>query len=309
MAKPIMPKVRSAPPRRSGMLDPVSQLASVTTSPGPPCWIIAEDQLDPDRLRSAETLFTIGNGRLSTRGSFEEGYPGNTPATLIHGLFDAHPLVTTELANAPDWTNIELKLAGERFSLTSGRVIEYRRTLDLRTGLLARRILWLSPAGRRAELCFERFASIAARDVLCQRLTVRPLDWTGPVEARSSFDATVDTGGFRHWRALDQDASDAGECGLLVETTSRAYRLALAARLRSFGAAADFSGLDLHGRPVVVARWHAEEGAMSGLEKTVTFATSRETPDPRAAARLRLAAVAASDFGSLFAAHALAWKR
>src|SRR5207249_1334907 len=48
-------------------------------------WQVVEDRFDPSRLRAAETIFTIGNGRFSTRGSLEEGHRGDHAATLMHG--------------------------------------------------------------------------------------------------------------------------------------------------------------------------------------------------------------------------------
>ena len=62
-------------------------------------WILIETQFDPDELHSRETVFTIGNGYLGTRGSFEEGYIRALPATFIHGVYDDVPVVYTELAN------------------------------------------------------------------------------------------------------------------------------------------------------------------------------------------------------------------
>ena len=39
-------------------------------------WILSEDSFDPKKQHHKETIFTIGNGYLCTRGAFEEGYPG-----------------------------------------------------------------------------------------------------------------------------------------------------------------------------------------------------------------------------------------
>ncbi|MCX7597224.1 MAG: hypothetical protein N2235_26445, partial [Fischerella sp.] len=50
-------------------------------------WTLRETQFDPDRFRSRETVFTIGNGYLGTRGSFEEGFSRALPATFIHGVY------------------------------------------------------------------------------------------------------------------------------------------------------------------------------------------------------------------------------
>ena len=69
----------------------------------PPCsdgllytdWTVTEPHFDPAKLRARETVFTIGNGYLGTRGSFEEGYPQALPATLIHGVYDDVAVIYT----------------------------------------------------------------------------------------------------------------------------------------------------------------------------------------------------------------------
>ena len=120
-------------------------------------WTISEDPFDARHPHHKETIFTIGNGYLSTRGAFEEGYPHDRRATFMHGVFDAAPLVFTELANAPDWLPFTVWLNGKRFSLDSGVVEAFQRALDLRTGVLTRVVRWRSPSGDTATITFERF--------------------------------------------------------------------------------------------------------------------------------------------------------
>ena len=93
-------------------------------------WTLIELQFDPQQLHPRETVFTIGNGYLGTRGSFEEGYPNAQPATLIHGVYDDVPVVYTELANCPDWLSLAIIVNGERFRLDRGEIIHYERQLD-----------------------------------------------------------------------------------------------------------------------------------------------------------------------------------
>ena len=78
-------------------------------------WTLIEPEFDPVKLRARETVFTIGNGYLGTRGSFEEGYPQALPATLVHGVYDDVPGVYTELANCPDWLSLTIVVNGARF--------------------------------------------------------------------------------------------------------------------------------------------------------------------------------------------------
>src|SRR5512135_3055226 len=110
-------------------------------------WTLTDTAFDARAQAHQETIYTIGNGYLCTRGATEEGYPGDRRATFIHGVFDAAPIVVTELANAPDWLPLDVYLGGERFSLAEGTVESFTRTLDLRSGMLTRSVRWRSPNG------------------------------------------------------------------------------------------------------------------------------------------------------------------
>ena len=48
-------------------------------------WKLIENEFDPAKQLHSETIFTIGNGYLSTRGALEEGILGENRATFIHG--------------------------------------------------------------------------------------------------------------------------------------------------------------------------------------------------------------------------------
>ena len=46
--------------------------------PSTDAWVVEEPGFDPERANFYETLFTVGNGRLGTRGSLEEGHLGDS---------------------------------------------------------------------------------------------------------------------------------------------------------------------------------------------------------------------------------------
>ncbi len=115
-------------------------------------WHISEDSFDPKKLHVQETVYTIGNGNFGTRGTFEEGYLGALPGTLLYGVFDSIPIGKEELANAPDWLPIKLFVNGERFRLGKGKILEYRRVLDMQRGVLSRTVRWESPKGMRLKI-------------------------------------------------------------------------------------------------------------------------------------------------------------
>jgi len=243
-------------------------------------WTVAEDAFDPSVLGWHETLYTVGNGYLGTRGTFEERYPGDQPATLINGLFDDVPIIHTELANAPDWLSMELLIEGERFRLDRGEVLAYRRTLDLRDGLLRRRVRWRSPGGRMVEVWSERWACMSDPHLCALRYGVTALDFAGEVELRAAIDGTVENpgtlvpaeGGLRHWWFEGHGHPDGQQAELEVRTRVSGVELAAAMHLEVQGVAeASYSPRDWEQAPGVAARFHLNRGETAVATKLVAY--------------------------------------
>ncbi|MDW8326190.1 MAG: glycoside hydrolase family 65 protein [Anaerolineales bacterium] len=273
-------------------------------------WTVTHDSFSPQSQHHHETIFTIGNGYLSTRGVFEEGYPGERRATFVHGVFDDAPIVLTELANAPDWLPLAVYLDGERFSLDRGAVESFRRTLDLRTGVLTRTVRWRSPQGRGATLTFERFASLANEHALLVRCTVTP-DFAGVVEFRAALDGNSDNehGGYwlAHWRWLEQGKRD-GIVFLRSRTRRSQIELALAMRLAGvFGKVLEREYWDADNRPTIVLRMEARPGENLIVDKFVGIATSRDDGPPLDCALATVAGL--TDWASAYQANAEAWAK
>src|SRR5919198_3515247 len=144
-------------------------------------WLVRETEFQRATVRPQESVFTIGNGYLSTRGTFEEGLLGDLPATLIHGVFDDAPIVETELANAPDWLPLVPIIGDEPIHLDVGRLLRYERVLNLHNGVLTRTFRWQSSAGQTVDICYERFISLADKNVMVIRCQLTPVDFSGPV--------------------------------------------------------------------------------------------------------------------------------
>ena len=277
----------------------------------PETWFIREIEFNPERLHPQETVFTIGNGYLGTRGAFEEGYPGARPATLIHGVFDDAPMVYTELANAPDWLPFVLVVSGECFGMHRGEVLDYQRTLDMRRGLLTRRVRWRSPAGHTVDLHIERFASLADPHVLAIRYRVTPLDFDGLLEFRAGLNGYVDNDGYVHWDWVDQGNED-GLVWLHSRTRRSGIELGQAAALAiSGGDEVTERVMDCQNCPSMVAVCQARRGQTITADKLVTIYTSRDLEQRGVveAAREKLEALLQQglSYEDLRTAHEAAW--
>lgn len=268
-------------------------------------WIVLETQFDQCELHHKETVFTLGNGYLATRGTFEEGYPGAMPATLIHGVYDDMPVVYTELANCPDWLPLVIWVEGDRFSLNRGTILSYQRRLDLRQGLLQRDIRWRSPSGKTVDLQFERFTSLADQQVLAIRCQVTPVDFEGSIEVQASINGYPHNQGVMHWDWIDQGVT---ENRLWLHERSRHSQidLGIATGLTvSSGTAVE--AMNSQGYPTLTTTFSAQAGQTVTLDKIVTVFTSRDTADPTFAAREKLTRLPGYDI--LKADSVAAWDR
>lgn len=162
-------------------------------------WILAEANFDPDALGKVEANFCLGNGYLGLRSATEEYYPGEKRDLLIAGTFDRFSEEeVTELPNAADVTNIEITLNGERFDLTQGKIKAYARELNLKTGLLSRRVVWQSPKGASYALLFERIVSLKRLHTIALRVSITP-ESNAQITLRSGIDGRMTCEGSQHF--------------------------------------------------------------------------------------------------------------
>ena len=273
-------------------------------------WAVIETQFDPTQLHYKETVFTVGNGYLGTRGSFEEGYLGSMSATLIHGVYDDVPVVHTELANCPDWLPLVVIINGDRFRLDHGEILSYRRQLDLRRGVLSRDVRWRSGSGHTVDIHLERFASLADQHVLALCCQVTALDFEGTIEVQGSINGYPDNQGVMHWEWLNQGAlaTEEGDCltWLHLRTRNSGIELGMATRVTVADASASVRVTGCQGYPNLAATFSVEFGQTVTLEKVVTVFTSREETVPAQAAQDKLRQQ--PSYTTLLSAQEAAWE-
>ncbi|MDY6875765.1 MAG: glycoside hydrolase family 65 protein [Chloroflexota bacterium] len=272
-------------------------------------WHITETEFNPQTLHHKETVFTIGNGYLGTRGAFEEGYPDAWPATLVHGIFDDAPQVYTELANVPNWLPFVLLVNGERFGMNRGTVLSYRRDLNLQTGVLTRTVRWRSPAGHTVDLTIERFASLADCHLLGIRYRVTALDFEGQLEFRVSLDGHVDNAGLVHWQLVDQGTIGQQGVYLQVRTRNSGIKLCAACHLAvSGGKDIAYTYRDCECAPGVVAHLTLRPGEQVVADKLVALVTSREEDEVHGGALSTLEKGIARGYDDLRVTSDAAWE-
>jgi kojibiose phosphorylase len=150
-------------------------------------WLVTETGFDPERANTFETLLTVGNGRLGTRGTLEEGWVGERSGTFLSGVYDSHDATVTDLVNAPDWLPLAVLVDGVRLDLRTCEAVEHERALDIRHGILWRRTVFRDRQGRRTHIESLRFASFADRHLCAVRLEVTPENHSATITVESGI--------------------------------------------------------------------------------------------------------------------------
>jgi trehalose/maltose hydrolase-like predicted phosphorylase len=84
-----------------------------------PSWALVEEGFSLAREHEIESICTVANGYVGTRGSLAEGSSLSSPATFLAGVFDAgaDSPASPALVVLPDWTQLRIFVEESRSSL------------------------------------------------------------------------------------------------------------------------------------------------------------------------------------------------
>lgn len=273
-----------------------------------PTWTVSQDGFEPERQHHLETVFTTGNGYFCSRGSLEEGYPGDHALTLAHGIFDDVPIVFTELANLPNWLDLSLTVDGHPFRLDQAQCLHSERWLDLHQGILRRAVRWQAPSGALLDLTFERFASYAHEHVGALRVLVTAVNQPCQIAVATGLNGHVSNEDVLHWDHLDQGQTDDGAIWLHSRTRHSGLELAAAATLSVSTSAAAQPQL-CPGHPRLIVSERLEAGQTLQLDKLISYTASRDAvPDAADVVGRALAELAGQSYEALRAEQVRAWR-
>ena len=99
-------------------------------------WILIESEIETEKINVNETLFTLGNGFLGSRGVLEEGTEKSYAGTYLAGIYDSLNEEPAEIVNCPNPLKIEITIDGVLMSNKAMKVVEHTRKLDIKKALL-----------------------------------------------------------------------------------------------------------------------------------------------------------------------------
>jgi len=164
----------------------------------PNAWSLIEEGFDPSRVKSSESLFSIGNGAMGQRANFEEYYSGPTfQGSYMGGVYypdktrvgwwkNGYPEYFAKVLNAPSWIGIYIKVNGQDLDLyTAKEVHSFRRELQMQTGLLLRSFEVTLADGTRLSIESSRFLSLAQDTIGAIEYKVTLLEGAADIEVKS----------------------------------------------------------------------------------------------------------------------------
>jgi alpha,alpha-trehalose phosphorylase len=153
-------------------------------------WSLRETELDLELLAQTESIFALANGHIGLRGNLDEGEPADIPGTYLNSFYEERPLPYAEagygnpevgqtVVNVTNGKIIRLLVDDEPFDVRYGSLLVHERELDLRGGVLHRRVEWRSPAGAEVRVRSTRLVSLVQRAAAAVLYEVEPLQ--GPL--------------------------------------------------------------------------------------------------------------------------------
>ena len=170
----------------------------------PDNWSIIEEGFDVERVKSSESLFSIGNGAMGQRANFEEHYSGKTfQGSYIAGIYypdktkvgwwkNGYPEYFAKVLNAPNWIGIDIEINGENLDLAKCQsVSNFRRELNMKEGIYYRSFQATLANGTEIAVKVQRFLSLDLDEVGVINYEITALNSDAKIVFKPYVDAGV----------------------------------------------------------------------------------------------------------------------
>ncbi|MGM0437195.1 MAG: glycoside hydrolase family 65 protein [Bacillota bacterium] len=258
-------------------------------------WKITEEEFKVEHNHHNESIFALGNGYMGLRGTLEEDYSGpkdtTTPGFYINGIYGSERIIygeeaprqperTQTIVNLADWTSINLYIDGEKLDILSGKIVDYKRVLNMKEGHLKRSFFWISPNGRKMKITITRLISLKHQHNAVIKFDIKPLNFSDKARLISKIDGAVKN--HHHFRknkvveTLDRGFSgDKGYLMQYTESTDLSINLAVNHKI-SENYEGDYFIEESTGPETLVYeyKFDLEKGKEFSIEKFVSIHTS-----------------------------------
>ncbi|MFH4968039.1 glycoside hydrolase family 65 protein [Gaetbulibacter sp. M240] len=186
-------------------------------------WSIIEEGFDPKRVKSSESLFSIGNGAMGQRANFEELYSGPSfQGSYIAGVYypdktrvgwwkNGYPEYFAKVINAPSWIGINVEVNGESLDLyTCKSVSDFKRELNMKEGWLSRSFTATLQNEVMVHVEAKRFLSLDSDELGAIAYTIKPLNTAAIIVLQPYLDSGI-TNEDSNWDDKFWDTTDVSQ--------------------------------------------------------------------------------------------------
>jgi maltose phosphorylase len=195
-------------------------------------WMIVEDGFHPKENRFYESVMSLGNGHMGMRGNFEEGYSGDSlSGTYLAGVYypdktrvgwwkNGYPEYFAKVLNAVNFLSTPMKVNGLSVDLAQDEFSDFKRVLNMQTGILTRSFTITRPEGK-VKFIIERFVSSNNRELAAIRFTLEAIEGNHRLEWIPSLDQHVQNEDSNYdevfWEPMESEAEN-GNCFVMATT-------------------------------------------------------------------------------------------
>lgn len=293
-------------------------------------WIVQYSGYSPRDEPLRESLCTVGNGYFATRAAAEGSVAGNIhyPGTYLAGGYNrlettiAGRIIENEdLVNWPDWTLLRFKIeSGDWFNIDEVDILDFVQLLNLREGILERKMKFRDKEGRETRLCSRRIVSMADMHLAAIEWELQPLNWKGRLTIQSALNGEVTNSGVARYRALNGrhlvslEKGSFEEDGIFLKVRSSQSEIVMVQACRTQVnfelyepsvqrknvVEQDFIGQEL--------AFEALENKVIRIEKLVSLYTSRDMAIADPLCEAKKSVKRAAGFSELLNSHQMAWE-
>ncbi|MEY3645961.1 MAG: Maltose phosphorylase [Bacteroidota bacterium] len=166
-------------------------------------WKIIEDQFHPEYNEITESIFSLGNGRMGQRGSFEETYTGKTlQGNYVAGVYypdktrvgwwkNGYPEYFAKVLNAANWNGLEISIEGEIVDLHTSQVNDFYRELNMKEGYILRQCTLTLASGKSISIESIRLNSMADDESGVFSYSIKPINFSASILVKAFVDGDI----------------------------------------------------------------------------------------------------------------------
>ena len=291
-------------------------------------WKIIEEGFNPQYNKVAESVFSLGNGRMGHRANFEEAYTGETlQGNYVAGVYypdktrvgwwkNGYPEYFAKVLNAANWIGIDVKVGDEQLDLAKCEVIDFRRELNMKEGYLSRNMAVRMASGKELRVESTRFCSIVDDETGAVSYTITAMNFDSVITLTPFIDgdiANTDSNyGEKFWDEVKKDVGgDKGFVQLRTKKTGFEVATAMKIKMSLSGRFSDFSSHSIQKEKYIAAE--IDVNATSGqpitlIKYVANLSSQNHNPDELADKALaRVDAISTKDFAAILLEQAAAW--